>query len=312
MEEITRHQPNEIGKRKPRASKVLLYGGLFAFLASWAGILGNIGRDFWLAAVSVMVVASVALGLGLRLELRNHHRKKWEYNVVGFGIMILAFGLGTPVTVRALREARPVKKNFIFVLNEESSNRIELTNDFLISNNFDKPKDVSAVLVIPIKANQSNFILNFSLRNDSAVVAENTQFRASFTKDRLRTAEPAWIRMHSGTLNLATLPSGEVKTNEIQESVYFAPRTLLSGDAFEAPPIEVPVETLNNNIPWTSLSLLARAKEFPAIEVTFDLYFLRVPTNLSPNMPVVVFTKSIPGTFQTLQLSPDLLSKLAK
>ena len=95
---------------RSRVSLVLVYGGIFAFLASWAGLLGNLGRTFWIFAAIVMLIASMCLALGLKLELRNHHWLKWQYNSVACSIVVLGLSLGLPVIVREILRSEPNPK----------------------------------------------------------------------------------------------------------------------------------------------------------------------------------------------------------
>jgi hypothetical protein len=81
-------------KRRSRVSKVLFYGGLFAWLAAWAGLLGNLGHTSWIFAACIMLAASVCGALGLRLELRNHHWEKWQYDGAAWTIVLTSFFLG--------------------------------------------------------------------------------------------------------------------------------------------------------------------------------------------------------------------------
>ena len=93
--------PEELTGRKgiSRVSMKLLYGGGFAFFAAWAGLYANLGHTFWIVAASVMVIASVCAALGLRLELRNHHWLKWQYNGIAYSIVIIASFLLIPITL---------------------------------------------------------------------------------------------------------------------------------------------------------------------------------------------------------------------
>jgi hypothetical protein len=90
-------------KGKPQVSMGLLFGGIFAFLAAWAGLLGNLGHTSWMLAACVMLAASVCAALGLRLELRNHHWLKWKYNGVACLVVVIGFVLGVRVFIEAFR-----------------------------------------------------------------------------------------------------------------------------------------------------------------------------------------------------------------
>ena len=87
-------------KGKSQVSMALLLGGIFAFLAAWAGLLGNLGHTYWIFAACVMLVASVCGAMGLRLELRNHHWLKWQYNGATCLVVVVAFVIGVPVILR--------------------------------------------------------------------------------------------------------------------------------------------------------------------------------------------------------------------
>jgi hypothetical protein len=87
-------------KGKSQVSRRLLYAEIFVFLAAWASLLGNLGHTYWIFAACVMLAASVCGALSLRLELRNHHRLKWQYNGAACLLVAIAFVIGVPVITR--------------------------------------------------------------------------------------------------------------------------------------------------------------------------------------------------------------------
>jgi hypothetical protein len=178
-----------------RVSLALACGVMFAFLAAWAGLFGNLGHRFWIFASAMMMMASAVLAFGLRCDLRNHHWEKWKYNGVAW-IMVLVGGiLGCLVIVRELRhnEAGPHLK---LILNTSDSPRVnlELTNTFL---QFRKPPVFAntsppADLIIPASSLDRSPILRFTVVNDSELEASDTTIVFRLGTDIQFDAGPGW------------------------------------------------------------------------------------------------------------------------
>jgi hypothetical protein len=297
-------------KEKPRVGRALILGGVFGFFASWAGIIGNIGRLFLISAAGIMFAASVCLALGIRLELRNHHWKKWKYNSVASGVVILAFVLGLFV-IAAVWQNKPAieatKKNFTFALNMYEPTEILLTNDFLIHTNFNETGQLHGALVIPVASNESEAILHFGIINDSTTIAEHVNVRLTFLKGPVRAADFGWQGFRSKSQWTMTFDKSKTVTNEIEEFT-FPLDSLLSGNACDLPPIAISVPPTNSLQTWSIVGLMARAKDFPTVSVVFAVVIFKVPSAVSPNKPVVVYIKSA----SELSLGPRELSRLVK
>jgi hypothetical protein len=85
-----------------RVSVALILVGAFTYLATWAGLIGNLGNGYWIYAACIMWVASVLFALGLRIELRNHHWPKRRYNTAACVVIAAAILVGIPPIILQL------------------------------------------------------------------------------------------------------------------------------------------------------------------------------------------------------------------
>jgi hypothetical protein len=248
-------KPDDIRKGKPRVSLVLIYGSIFALLGGWAGLLGNLGHTFWIAAAILMLTASVFFALGLGLELRNHHKSKWLYNGLAYAIIGISFSMGIPVIVKewSRTEPQPHLKLALCkpgIINEPE---LELTNDFLIflSKNI-LSSEVRGLLIVPLNSSSSNCVLNFSAVSDSVVIVEDVIVGLYLPKELAFLAASGW------------LPVGQ--DERLFVLAYRLPSPLHPGDAQALPEITFPKVKRRQIFP---IRFEFKAKDMKSFSTTF-------------------------------------------
>jgi hypothetical protein len=75
------------------------------------------------------------------------------------------------------------------------SDRIELTNDFLVYDDFGKIRPVSGFLFVPIQFGESNAQFDFFLKNNSELTAENIELAIFIPKTAHCIPDPAWSKV---------------------------------------------------------------------------------------------------------------------
>ncbi len=179
-------------------------------LAAWAGLYGNLGQTFWIVAALVMLIASVCFAMGLRLELRNHHWYKWQYNGVFCIMLVVAFSLGGPVIVREITRKdqiakKPPLKLFVTSLASPES-KLDLTNASLFWSSARTSQETGDCLVIPTAANETNAVVIFGLGNDEPILYEEIELTILFPDELKIKADRGWgdiVKQSDGRMGIA-------------------------------------------------------------------------------------------------------------
>src|ERR1035437_8600328 len=269
------------GKGISRVSLALLFGGFSAFLAAWAGLLGNLGHTYWIFAATVMLVAGACLALGLRIELRNHHWRKWQYNGAACALAVLAFSLGIPVIVKEFcrREARPHLT--LYLRTSASPNAVLMfTNDFLFmkipQRKVPEVPKWAGFLVVRVPPGKTNVALRFGLLNDSAS-------RYEIVDDSALAVDVSYLDL----IMTESVPNGRLKwtadpmwKQRNPTRLHFQLPPLLPGIGESTPEI---VFDRSEEFPEAmTISAEIRGKRVPAIAHIFHLVFIRSNSVIDP------------------------------
>lgn len=300
-------EPEKLNGRKriSRVSVGLALGIVFAFLAAWAGLFGNLGHTYWIFAASLMSVATVVLALGLRLELRNHHWLKWQYTGLSSLVAMIGLTMGVQVIVREILHSEP-KPHFKFMLStsEFLEARLSLTNEFLTVPQYGGRFDISGYVFVPQPQKETHVCLRFIIVNDSPTFAEHIMVSASAPKTWACIPDPAWQKSGSPLDGSMESISGGKKYE--LESWSYTPSDLLPGCGTLLPNICVPT----NASPYLNMGIIARAKDSPTSGVAFILRFCS--TNISMK-PFAVAAKRNPSNgVDTITISAERLKELSK
>jgi hypothetical protein len=286
-EEISR------GKGKSWVSLGVLWWGLFAFCALWAGYFGSLGHDYLIYLVFAMLAASVFGALGLRLELRNHHWVKKHYDRVAYGIVIVALLLGIPVIIRD--HSRAERAHFVLSLraSDKAGDFVPLTNDFLAVKKWEAGEEGLGWVIMPIQMNQTNYLLRLNVH--SPVFADKAEILIAFPKQWGIAPDFGWEPVRQNLKWTFTSASG-VTTNESQGWGLRLPVAFLPGDGFDLPDI-----LITNIVPATAITakpermeIMVKSKDWPPEAVSFGTAFLPVSQEYSQR-PIVTLARITNG-----------------
>jgi hypothetical protein len=149
------------------------------------------------------------------------------------------------------------------------SDRAQLTNDFLFFTDDDKIHKILGYLFVPIQADQSNAEFKFSIKNNSAIMADNIEISINVPKSAQCIPDPRWSRVEANRLFSTSEKRGALETNEMETFAFFAPHGLLPEDGGEFPGIKL------NRLPFPiGIAIIARAKDFSDVAINFSLIFM--------------------------------------
>lgn len=205
------------------------------------------------------------------------------------------------------------KPQFTFELRMADANwfdRVKLTNDFLSYNIDNKVHKVLGCLFVPIQTGQSNVELTFSCENKSEIEAEDIEFAVAVPKSLKCIPDSKWSR---ATINDLVVSDPEqmgtnVKTDEMESFIFFAPHPLLPKDTGDLPSIKLGIYPI-----MATMAVIARAKECPEIVINFNLFFMTnsVFEKNDFHRPFVLLETNLDEIMNS-PISPEMLKELQK
>ncbi len=198
--------------------------------------------------------------------------------------------------------------HFTFMVSIPQSDKVELTNDFLMVKEFRKFNKILGVLYVPADTAQSNLTLNIWVRNNSPAFAQDVEIEIFVPQAWLGVPDTGWSPVEplsaDAMLGLTETAPNVFETNRVQTWGYRAPVPLLAGNGFEAPPFHLNKIQMNTFLNG-AIGIVARAKDSPADAVNFGLWVL--PKSIFTSND---FHKPFVLTRGKLILSPESLKQL--
>ena len=183
--------------------------------------------------------------------------------------------------------------NFSVLGTENPLDRLWLTNNPFIFVNWGKTERVSGGVLVPIRLEQSNFVLRLSVRPNA--FAEDLEVGVNFPAQWGASPSKAWIRSFDETAKGVLESNGLVLERKvIQTWGYRCPISVLPGDSISLPEIVftnvgplIVSPTRIASQQYGSVDIFAKAKGVAAAGVTFRPFLLPVTSEYS-RKPIAV------------------------
>jgi hypothetical protein len=181
------------------------------------------------------------------------------------------------VVMMVYENSRPELKphpHFIFSMSTAYTpeDEVKLTNDFLIRQEDGRTnRSFSGLLMMPLPFGETNIPFAIELKNDSSEVAEDLLLVVILPKELVCVPSQGWQKTSVGASKFVSKDS----TNEVQAWECRLP-DILSGNGDATPPFQISVNITNTLTPF---SILVRAKDSPATQISFRLVSFWIPTN---------------------------------
>ena len=242
----------------------IIFGGIAVALA-------EAGFHFW-----SFVVGFLAVGCGLLVLA--HLFEKLGLKYVKDALVVLLFLTAALFGFLALHkspaESKPFQ-HFVFSLRntDRPSEKVELTNDFLIETNFNHVHNVFGAMIVPLNSGQSNVTLRFGI--EPSFDADSVEAEISLPQSWEIVPDGAWVGVEMDFLKCITVnASGVLETNPMQSLAYKLPQNLLSGNGTVLPDIQLRHATPLGPSSSGVMGLMARAKGSPTTAISFNLFTL--------------------------------------
>jgi hypothetical protein len=187
---------NKQQKGISRVSVSLFTGGLATIVAAYAGIYGNFGHGGRIVSPCLAFLGIVLAALAARLELRNHHWKKSQYNGAALSIAAFGFVLSADLIRRVSQEkpdpgpTRPRFKIGLYSPNGtmELPDSIAKFDSLPITN-----RTVAADFIVPTTPNAALPSIQWMITNDSDVSSDGVTFSFGWTSNLDFEITDPWI-----------------------------------------------------------------------------------------------------------------------
>ena len=261
-----------------RVSLKLFLCGFAAIIIAYAGIYPNFGHRARMVSPWMMLVGIVLLAFAAKLELRNHHWKKWKYN--GVFLLSVACGLILSSCLAWIASQEPLPgpapARFSFSVRTPEMpflDRVMLTNDCLVKTNPAQWGPWSkCCLIVPLKPGETNTSLIFAVKNESANVGEFVEVDLQASTNLSIAPHPPWSRSDSSSLISNRSRFGHSTTNSPQEWTYNIPYALLPNKGQDTPLISLQLPDITaSNCDWPMVSLYAESKDTQPHFISFNL-----------------------------------------
>lgn len=231
----------------------------------------------------------------------KHRRQVW----ISYWFLLLAIAgwfvvWSYHISHPAESNLKPVPRlTIVFSTADAPTNRVELTNDFLVVTNFHH-SDICGDLIVPKGLDEPYVKFKFGIRNDSPVTAQTIEVSILLSKEWLCFPDDGWM------------PGDPVKLSgqlEMQSWVC-KPEALLPGAGVELPDIRVAsFPEFQTNI-FTPMAIRARAEDSSVEWRVFSVLFWPPSTNY-PTIarPFVVFEPKLPNGLRHFSMSAETIKK---
>jgi hypothetical protein len=303
----------------------LLVSGILATLFfSTAHIIPG----FWCSFVGL----ATAFHIPFQHYANKNPLKRW-YCWICYGILLFAFFVWfSSWSFLVYKNSQPSAESkahpyFSFSLRttDQPSEKVKLTNDFLIETNFSVPLHLHPVLgalIVPLELGQSNVTLTFFVKNESpsataedAIVTIRIPKKWEFVPDANWTAtENDWgdpSDLYAEAIN----GSGVLETITLQKWTCNNIPVLLPGCGVILPSIQLHHVPSFWGSSWTEgMTIMVRAKDSPTDALSFALFSSKnsIWETNDFHKPIVVPATKVNGKLVGFSLSPKQLKELQK
>jgi len=183
---------------------------------------------------------------------------------------------------------------------------VQLTNDFLVRKDWSPTKGfkIFGVLMLPLQQGKTNFSFIIGVKNDSNITPENLVLALTLQKKLSCIPGQGWQKAQVESQGCVVAG----KTNAEQSWIYSLGE-ILAGNGGETPFFQISSIPINEELYF---SILLRAKDCPATQVSFNLIPFWMPTGFPPQKGILVEGKLASSNLMVLPSVESMIGRLHK